>query len=313
MTETLDVLVVGSANVDLVVRAPVFPGPGETVVGTDFKTYPGGKGANQAVGVARLGGRTALLGCVGADTHGRFLRETLKSAGVDTRALQLREGVPTGVALITVDAGGENSIVVVPGANAALTREDVRGAEDLLRAARVVLLQLETTVEAVEEALRMARMFGKLVVLNPAPAQEIPESFFELTDFLTPNRSELAALSGRSVRSEADVEFAAAVLLEKGAENVVVTLGREGALYLGRGSKRRVQAFPVRPVDTTAAGDAFNAAFAFGLARGLALTDALLFANAAGALATTVAGAQPSLPDLQAVQGLLGRRSDFGT
>jgi len=308
VTDGIDVLVVGSANVDLVVKTSAFPGPGETVVGSDFKTYPGGKGANQAVAVARLGGRTALLGCVGKDPHGKLLRETLDLAGVDTEALRSRASVPTGVALITVDASGENSIVVVPGANATLGAEDVREFEHLFRAARVVLLQLETSLEAAAKALEIAHGFGKLAILNPAPAQQVPDSFFGMTDFLTPNRSELEVLTGRTVRTEADAEFAARLLLEKGAGNVVVTLGGRGALYLGRGSKRRVQAFPVRSVDTTAAGDAFNAALALGLARGLPLTDVLLFANAAGALATTTAGAQPSLPDLGRVEKLLGHK-----
>ena len=307
MDPALDVLVVGSANVDLVVTAPRMPAPGETVVGTGFATYEGGKGANQAVAVARLGGRVALLGCVGDDPYGAGLRKALVSAGVDTTGLRTRSGVPTGVAVITVDAAGENSIVVVPGANATLTPEDVLDARDLLAGSAVVLVQLETSLEAVSETLRLSRELGKVTVLNPAPAQPVPEELLGLATFLTPNRSELETLSGKAVRDVSDAELAAAVLLEKGAQNVVTTLGEAGALYLGAGSRRHVQAFPVNPVDTTAAGDAFNAAFAVALARGVSLADALVFANAAGALATTVAGAQPSLPALEAVEKLVGR------
>jgi len=306
----LDVLVVGSINMDLVARVDRFPEPGETIVGSEFRLFAGGKGANQAVAVAKLGGRCGFVGKVGNDPFGHELEDSLRMAGIAEVRLSRAEESSTGVALIAVDRTGQNEIVVVPGANAELKGEEVRGARDLFGKARVILLQLETTTEAVTEAIRLARDLRKLVILNPAPAQPFPERLFRFVDFLTPNESELAVLSGKKVESVADAEFAAAVLVEKGARNVVVTLGAEGCLYYGPGTKFHLPAHRVEAVDATAAGDVFNGAFALALARESTLKEALEFANAAAAISVTRPGAQNSVPSREEVEQLLRALED---
>ncbi|WP_019634183.1 ribokinase [Actinomadura atramentaria] len=288
-----DVVVVGSANADLVVRVARRPGPGETVLGSELAAHPGGKGANQAVAAARLGGRVALLGRVGDDGHAALLRDALAAAGVDAAALRTT-AAPTGVALITVAPDGENSIVVAPGANALLTPADVDPA--LLAAARVVSLQMEIPVDVVLAAARTADEGGARTVLNLSPAAEPPAPLLGLCDVLVVNEHEAAfLLPGRSAEAARDP----AALLALGPRAAVVTLGADGALVADAatgGATAHVPAPHVPAVDTTGAGDAFTGALCLRLARGDTVADAARYAVRVGAAAVRTRGAQPSYP-----------------
>jgi ribokinase len=285
------VVVVGSLNLDLVVRVPRLPGPGETASGGAVFRNPGGKGANQAVAAARLGRGVAMIGCVGDDQAGRDLLASLEADGVDSSHVRVVDGVPSGAAFITVSEDGENQIVVSPGANARLTAEDVGAAGAALREAAVTLLQLEIPLEAVAAAARTA---GGRVVLNPAPVRALPEKLLEEVDVLVPNRVELAQLAAAPVPGT--VEEATRLAGRLPARAVVVTLGADGALVVEHGHASHVPAVPVRPVDTTAAGDAFCGGLADALAAGAALQDAAGWAVRVAAAACTRPGAQASLP-----------------
>ncbi|RJL32909.1 ribokinase [Bailinhaonella thermotolerans] len=293
-----DVVVAGSANADLVVRVERRPASGETVAGSDLATFPGGKGANQAVAAARLGARTALLGRVGDDGHGALLRASLERDGVDVSRLAATPG-PTGVALITVGPEGDNSIIVSPGANARLTEEDVAGAADLIGAARVLSLQLEVPLPAVLAAARAAEAAGTRVVFNPSPPAPVPAGLLALCDPLIVNEHEAAFLLGEDAPE--DPEERASALLTLGPRSVVVTLGAEGAVVAGEG---RVPSPRVTAVDTTGAGDAFTGALAWRLARGDGLREAAVFAARVGAAAVRRPGAQSSFPTAEEVEAL---------
>jgi ribokinase len=292
------VAVVGSLNLDLVVRVPRLPGPGETVSGGDVFRNPGGKGANQAVAAARLGREVAMVGCVGDDPAGGELLASLRADGVDTAHVRVAGGVPSGAAFIAVSQDGENQIVVSPGSNARLTPEDVRAAGAALRAAAVTLIQLEIPLEAVAAAARTA---GGRVVLNPAPVRDLPEELLAGVDVLVPNRVELAQLAAAPVPGT--VEEAARLADRLPARAVVVTLGGDGALVVEHGRASHVPAVPVRIVDTTAAGDAFCGGLADALAGGAALEDAARWAVRVAAAACTRPGAQASLPRRSEVPG----------
>lgn len=298
-----DLVVVGSANADLVVAVERRPEAGETVLGSDLATHPGGKGANQAVAAARLGASTALLARIGADGHGDLLAESLRGAGVDASGV-LVDGTPTGVALITVDPSGNNSIVVSPGANARLTPQDVRRAEPLLAAARVVSLQLEIPPETAAEAVRTAVRNGTRVVLNPSPPAPLPADVLAACDPLVVNEHEarhLLRAAGHEAADAASPQAWAAGLLAGGPRSVVVTLGERGALVADADGVLPVPTPQVEAVDTTGAGDAFTAALAWRLARGESLADAARFAVRVGAVAVTRPGAQESYPTLEEV------------
>jgi len=304
------IVVVGSANVDLVVQAPHIPRPGETVLGRDFVMALGGKGANQAVGVARLGAEVVFLARVGKDSFGDQCLEGYAREGINTSYISLDPEEATGVALIVVANDGENSIAVASGANMRLTPELIADASEAFEGADGVLLQLEIPIETVVEAARIGRKHGIPVVLNPAPAQPLQSELLSLVDVLTPNRIELAQLLGVSENEvmAMDDERLAKHALGLGVPSVVITLGKEGALAAGSWGWTRVPSFAVETVDTTAAGDAFNAGLAVALGRGGSnLPEATRYACACGALATTKFGAQPSLPDEEAVQHLLAR------
>lgn len=285
------VVVVGSINMDLVVRAPRHPSPGETILGSQFRTFPGGKGANQAVAAARLGGHVKIVGRVGSDSFGSALIESLRADGVDTTYVKQTEGVSSGVALITVSDEGQNNIVVVPGANALLTPDDIRAADRAFHGAEAVVVQLEIPMETVKEAVRLACDHGVQVILNPAPAQALDESLLAQVDFLIPNEGELLQVTGMP-----SVSQAASSIKALGLCSLVVTLGKEGVLVLHNSLSWHVLPHNVEVVDSTAAGDAFVGAFATGLTEGKNAQDAAAWGNAAGALAVTRAGAQPSLP-----------------
>lgn len=299
--------VVGSLNMDLIVLSPRIPQPGETIIGTGFRTAPGGKGANQAVAAAQLGAQVSMIGSVGADTFADSLLENLASAGVDRRFVTRDQGNPTGVALIVVDDRGENSIVVASGANMHLKPADLESAEGAIAQADVLLLQLEVPLDTVTRAAEIARKHQVTVVLNPAPARTLPKKLLSLVDFLIPNETETALLSGMPVSNQDEIETAAASLRALGVGNVILTLGERGALLTAAGNSELYPAFEVNPVDTTAAGDAFMGAFAVALGEGLSIPDAIRFGNAAGALATTRLGAQPSLPTRTEVDSLISK------
>jgi ribokinase len=299
------VAVVGSLNLDLVIRVPELPGPGETVSGGDLFRNPGGKGANQAVAAARLGRRVAMVGCVGDDDAGRDLLASLKADRVDSSRVRVVDGVPSGTAFIVVGEDGENQIVVSPGANARLTPDDVAAAAATLRSAAVTLLQLEVPLETVAAAAGTA---GGRVVLNPAPVRALPDELLGRVDVLVPNRVELAQLAGGPVPTS--VEEAARLAGGLAARAVVVTLGADGALVVTDGQASHVPAVPVRPVDTTAAGDAFCGGLADALAAGAGLQDAARRAVRVAAAACLRPGAQASLPgpaELAALPGPVGR------
>ncbi len=295
-----NILVVGSINMDLVVRVPHSPMPGETVLGGDFETFPGGKGANQAVAAARMGGDVTMVGRVGNDDFGDTLIQGLLQDNVKTTHVTKDPQAPTGIAMIAVAANGENSIVVASGANMEVTEEDVAKASSLMEKTDILLVQLECPLEAVIAAVDLAKAHHVPVVLNPAPAQPIPKTLLANVDYLTPNESELAILSGVK-----GIDAGIQKLQEWGLKALVVTLGEKGARVISEGVDRHLPAYEVSAVDTTAAGDAFNGAFAVTLAEKKSLFDAVQYSMAAGALAVTKRGAQPSLPTREAVENLL--------
>ncbi|WP_328326679.1 MULTISPECIES: ribokinase [unclassified Streptomyces] len=295
-----DLLVVGSANADLVIGVERRPAPGETVLGSDLVIHPGGKGANQSVAAARLGARSALLARVGDDANGRLLLESQRAAGVDTAGV-LVGGAPTGVALITVDPSGDNSIVVSPGANARLTPADIRAAGDLLAAAGVVSTQLEIPLETVTELVRVLPD-GARFVLNPSPPQPLSDEILAACDPLVVNEHEARTVLGDAAGDSP--EAWARALLALGPRSVVITLGAAGALVAdGRtGTSAHVPSLKVDAVDTTGAGDAFTAALAWRLGRGEDLAQAAAFAARVGATAVTRPGAQESYPTADEVR-----------
>ncbi|HEX6971295.1 MAG TPA: ribokinase [Limnochordia bacterium] len=304
------VLVVGSLNMDLVVRTPRLPAVGETVIGGRLERIPGGKGANQAVAAARLGARVALVGRVGADGFGDDLLAAAAASGVDLSHVVRDRERATGVAAILVEEGsGQNQIVVLPGANEAVAAADVEAAESLVAEAGCVVAQLEVPLVAVETLAGLARRHRVPFVLNPAPACPLPDSLLSLVDVLTPNEAEAERLSGIPVRDAADAERAAAHLRRRGARRVVVTLGARGVLAdLGDGPPSHLPAFAVRAVDTVAAGDAFTGGLAVGLAEGMDVRAAVALGMATAAISVTRPGAQPSMPTRAEVEALLRQK-----
>jgi ribokinase len=297
------IVVVGSSNTDMVVKVPHLPTPGETVLGGEFFTAPGGKGANQAVAAARLGAEVTLVARIGQDVFGDRALVGFEQEGLITRNVTFDPAAASGVALILVDQTGENSIAVAPGANTGLSPAIVQQARDAIQQAEVLLLQMETPTETVLAAAKIAHQGGVRVILNPAPAppEPLPTDLLECVDILTPNESEASMLADTQV----EVEEAARQLIRQGVGAVIVTLGARGALIVTQDYEQLVSGFEVDAVDTTAAGDSFNGGLAVALAEGRPLTEAVQFANACGALATTRLGAQPSLPTRDEVEALL--------
>ncbi|MFD5267552.1 ribokinase [Streptomyces sp. NPDC058335] len=294
-----DLLVVGSANADLVIGVERRPAAGETVLGSDLAVHPGGKGANQAVAAARLGARTALLARIGDDAYGRLLLDSQRAAGVDTVGV-LVGGAPTGIALITVDPSGDNSIVVSPGANGRLTPEDVRAAAGLFHTSRVVSAQLEIPLETVVEVVR-SLVPGSRFVLNPSPPRPMPAEVLAACDPLIVNEHEAKVILGDTAAGDRPEDWAR-VLLAKGPKSVVVTLGSQGALVASAEGAERVAAVKVDAVDTTGAGDSFTAALAWKLGAGSSLAEAAGYAARVGAVAVTRRGAQESFPTAAEVE-----------
>jgi len=300
------IAVIGSLNMDLVVRAPRIPKPGETIIGThDLQMIPGGKGANQAYCSAKLGAEVAMIGRVGDDIFGEQLVNNLNKAGVNTHYIIQDIEASTGIAMIVVDESGQNSIVVSPGANGRVAPSDISHAEAVFLSANLILLQLEIPLPTVIEAAQLAKKHGVKVLLNPAPAQKLPNELLSLIDIMIPNETEAAILSEYDVSTDNGIKQAAAKLHQSGIKTIIMTRGSQGASLITENKITHFPAFPIKAVDTTGAGDAFVGSFAVAFAEGKSITSAIMFGNAAGALATIKPGAQPSMPSRDDLDKLL--------
>jgi ribokinase len=306
------IVVVGSSNTDMILKMDRLPKPGETVLGGSFVMAPGGKGANQAVGAARAGGRVVFVARVGRDLFGD---QAVKGLAKDRIAVDhvFRDKVrPSGVALIFVDSRGENSIAVASGANAALSPADVGKAAGAFSGGGLLLIQLETPLETVRAAARIAARMGMRIILNPAPARKLPAALLSQISVLTPNETEAELLTGIRVGDGKKAAAAAAILRRKGVETVIMTLGPRGAFVSGPEFEGLIPGFKVRAVDTTAAGDIFNGALAASLAEGRSIPASVRFAHAAAAISVTRLGAQPSAPSRREIERFLARRPPHG-
>jgi ribokinase len=290
------IVVIGSTNTDMVIKTAKLPKPGETILGGDFFMNPGGKGANQAVAAARLNGKVTLVAKTGDDVFGSQAKSLFQSENLNTDYLFSDPGIPSGIALITVDNHAENCIVVAPGANARLSVEDIDKATAAILNAEIVLMQLEIPLETVIYAAGIAFKAGKKVILNPAPAQKLPAGLIKMLFMITPNETEAELLTGVQVIDLQSAENAARILLSQGVEVVVLTLGSKGALLVTRDSCELIPGYQVEAVDTTAAGDCFNGALVVALAEGAGLVNAIAFANKAASISVTRMGAQASAP-----------------
>lgn len=300
------ILVIGSSNIDFVLQIDEMPRKGETIQTKAFNKIPGGKGANQACACGRLGGECTFLSAVGCDGLGDLILDSLKGANVNVEHVLHKETRPTGMAIIAVNKDGDNSIMIVPGANADCDMAYFEANYDCINEANVVIAQLETPAEDVYQLLEAAKSAGKITVLNPAPAPDhIPESVLLSLDFITPNETELAKITGMKTDTIPEISAAAELLRSKGVQNVLVTIGSRGALLCNADGCEIFPPFKSRPVDTTAAGDTFNAGFAVGLAEGKSLRSAITLANAAAAISITRKGAQTSIPTRKEVEALL--------
>lgn len=290
------IIVIGSSNVDMVVRTSHLPAPGETILGGEFFMNQGGKGANQAVAIKRLGGNLIFMAKLGNDVLGRQSVGYFKKEGIDTRYIALDEDSASGVALISVDDHAENSIVVASGANMLLNEQDVDKMLEEMCEGDILLMQLEIPLQTVEYAARKAFGKGVKVVLNPAPARSLPKELFRHLYMVTPNRIEAEMLTGIKIANDADVEKVEEEICAMGVKNVIITLGSKGCLIREEGVSYRIDAFKVEPVDTTAAGDTFNGALCVGLSEGMDLKQAAVMASKASSIAVTRMGAQSSIP-----------------
>lgn len=290
------IVVVGSCNTDMTVKSDRLPVPGETVIGGEFMMNPGGKGANQAVATARLGGRVTFVAKTGNDLFGRQSVELYNDEGIDTRFIDSDSTTPSGVALISVDAQGENCIMVAPGANSNLLPEDIEKAEEEIKSADILLMQLEVPIKTVEYAARLAHKNGVKVILNPAPAQSLSNELLENLYMLIPNETEAEIISGIKVTDEASALRAADAIVAKGVDTVVITMGSLGALLKSPTESVLVPALKVDAIDTTAAGDTFCGAISVAISEGKSLKEAVEFANKACSITVTRMGAQKALP-----------------
>jgi len=291
------ILVVGSINTDLILQVEHLPAPGETILGGDIQTAGGGKGANQAMAAARLGGNVTLVGRIGDDAYGDFHLHSFQLESINVDAINRTNDVPTGTAVILVDNRGQNCIVVSSGANARLSNTDVENASQQFIAGGILVLQLEIPIETVCFAAAKAKAAGKRVILNPAPAQQLSNTLLQNTDVLILNETEMEIICGQPIDEEDTLRKTIDTILKSGVKVVILTLGSKGARYFSKETQFFQQAFQVQAVDTTAAGDAFIGAFAVALSEGKTPADAMQFAAAAGALTATKMGAQPSLPN----------------
>jgi ribokinase len=298
-------VVIGSSNTDMIVQVPRIPLPGETILGGQFQTAPGGKGANQAVAAARAGAEVSLLACVGDDSFGREALAGFATDGIDCENVVIDPTAPSGVAQIFVAADGENSIGVASGANACLTPAHIERAASAIEASSTILLQLEIPLETVVRAAEIGSAARCRVILNPAPAQALPAELYPLLDIISPNETEAELLTGIAVKDEGSAAAAAASLHDRGVDTVLITLGAAGVFVSTEASSEILPAHVVDVVDTTAAGDVFNGNLAAALCRDLQLEDALAYAQSAAALSVQCLGAQPSAPTRSAIDAFL--------
>jgi ribokinase len=290
---------------DLVVKVEDRPKGGQTVIGGDFKEVPGGKGANQAVAMARLGGNVNMIGKVGNDGFGQTLLNALNNDNVNTEYIN-KDDVSTGVAMITVDKNAENSIVVAPGANFKVDKEYIDKSIEGIKNSDIVVLQLETPIDTIKYALSKSKELGKYTILNPAPAVKLEDDIICNVDLLTPNETELEILSGVEIKNEDDIQKAAQTMIDKGVKELIVTLGSKGSLYINKEKSIFKKAYKVEAIDTTAAGDSYTGALAVAFANGKNIEDAMDFASKVGALSVQKEGAQSSLPTLEDVENFRG-------
>jgi ribokinase len=301
------ITVIGSLNMDLVTYVTRLPKIGETIIGRDFKQIPGGKGANQADAIAKLGVPVRMLGGVGDDAMSKVLLASLHQDGVDISQIARFEDIFTGIATITVDADGNNCIVVTPGANYRFFPENIQNLNVAIDDSNIVVTQLEIPLETVKYALQLAKKLGKTTILNPAPALELDDAFLSYVDILVPNETELEHLSGIAIQTETEIIAAAQIMIAKGIKDVIVTIGDKGCIYVSASQCRTFPAYQVEVVDTTAAGDSFIGAMAVALSEGKTIEAAIPFAMAVAALTVTKKGAQSSLPYRHEVEELLLR------
>jgi ribokinase len=299
------ITVIGSLNMDLVTYVTRHPKIGETIMGKEFKQIPGGKGANQADAIAKLGVPVKMLGCVGDDMMSEVLLTALQQDGVDISKIERFNDVSTGIAAITVDSDGQNCIVVTPGANYRFLAEHIHNIQETINDSNIIVAQLEIPLETVRHSLGLAKKLGKTTILNPAPAFNLDDEFLVCVDILIPNETELEHLSGVSISNETEIITAARILIQKGVKNVIVTLGEKGCIYVGSDRISTFPAYQVNVIDTTAAGDSFIGAIAVALSEGKTMEEAIHFAMAVAALTVTKMGAQSSLPYRNEVDALL--------
>lgn len=300
------VVVFGGSNVDFVFNLDKAPEKGETLNCNSFNKLPGGKGANQAFAVQKLGGNCIFLSAVGRDELGDIVLGSVKSTGVDVDNVLKVENESAGMAIIYVESDGDNRIVVNPGANLKADKAYVDSKKNIIESADYVLTQFELDMDATAELLEIAKKSGKTIVLNPAPAvTDVPDSLYAEIDYLTPNETELKKLTGLNTDTEEEIEEAAKVLLAKGVKNLLVTIGSKGAMLINENGTKVYPGFKVDAVDTTAAGDTFNAGFIVGLSEGMEVEEAIRFANAAASITVTRKGAQPSIPSREEVNVIL--------
>ena len=303
------ITVIGSSNTDMILKLGRIPAPGETLLGGEFQMAAGGKGANQAVAAARAGAEVHFVACVGKDVFGEQAIQGFQKDGINTQFVFQEEGPASGVALIFVSEEGENSIGVASGANAQLLPKNIDAAISAIEKAELVLLQLETPMETIAYAIEMAHKLGKKIILNPAPAQALSTDILSKVDILTPNETEAALLTGMEVNSTQDAEKAARKLGEMGVKEVIITLGKEGALHYDGQEAKVISGFSVEAQDTTAAGDTFNGSLSVALTEGKSMEEAIRFAHAASALSVTRMGAQPSVPSRKEIEDFLAKQN----
>lgn len=295
------VLVIGSLNMDMVVRVEQLPAKGETVLGETISYIPGGKGANQACALGRLGANVQMLGCIGKDDFGKIQLSNLEEYKVNTKSIKVSEEKPTGTAIVYVDKKGNNNIVVIQGANKECSYSYLKENDEAFQKADYIVLQMEIPYESILYAIRRGKELGKTIILNPAPvSKEMSDEIYPFIDYITPNESELSKLS--SVNEDESVENMAKQLLQKGVENVLVTIGEEGAILVNNQTTHVCKARKVQAIDTTAAGDCFNGAFVLALSEGRGVLEAIEFANKASSIAVTRKGAQTSIPTREEVE-----------
>ncbi len=296
------IVVIGSTNTDLIIKVPHLPNPGETVLGGEFLTVQGGKGANQAVAAARAGGKVSFISCVGNDQFGIKSIENLKNQDIDVSAVKMINNKASGVAMINISKTGENSISVAPGSNSLLFPEDIERNTDIIKNADILLLQLEIPIETVRMAIRIAKAYNIPVILNPAPAQQLDEEILQNTDIITPNEQEAAHIAGFSVTDNEGYAALLNALRAIGVKTIVMTIGEKGVIYTENQSQTHLAGHKVNAIDTTGAGDTFNGYLAVSLAKGMSLKSAVALANQAAAISVTRLGAQPSIPFIEKIQ-----------